>query len=235
MKIITNDKLIQRNGKIGGVAILLSIITLVGGFFVNVNNLSGEDMRSFYITLASFVVGFILVQVGLYFVNRYGGKPRMDERLDSALKGLPGDFAIYHFTTPASHLLVGPAGVWALLPYRLHGTVEFRKNRWRVRGGGFLQAYMSIFGQEGIGRPDIEAEHEVRRVKSLLAKHLDESGIPEVNAALVFTNEQAEVQAEGAPLPALKVDQLKSFIRQKAKEKPITQAQLAAVKAALPE
>ncbi|HNQ93616.1 MAG TPA: hypothetical protein PKK96_14535 [Anaerolineales bacterium] len=235
MKIITNDKLIQRNGKIGGTAILLSIIILVGGFFVNINNLSGEDMRSFYITLASFVVGFILVQVGLYFVNRYGGKPRMDERLDAALKGLPGDFTIYHFTTPASHLLVGPAGVWALLPYRLRGAIEFRKNRWRVRGGGFLQAYMSIFGQEGIGRPDIEAEHEVGKIKNLLAKHFDENESPEVNSALVFTNEQIEIQAEGAPLPALKVDQLKGFFRQKTKEKPITSAQLAAVKAALPE
>lgn len=235
MKIITNDTLIQRNGKIGGIAILLSIIILVGGFFVNVNNLSGEDMRSFYITLASFVVGFILVQVGLYFVNRYGGKPRMDERLDAALKGLPGDFTIYHFTTPAAHLLVGPAGVWALLPYRLRGSIEFRKNRWRVRGGGFLQAYMSIFGQEGIGRPDIEAEHEVRKIKNLLAKHFEESEIPEINAALVFTNEQIEIQAEGAPMPALKTDQLKSFMRQKAKEKPISPTQLAAVKAALPE
>ncbi len=234
MKIISNEKLIQRNGKIGGTAILLSIIILVGGFFVNVNNLSGEDMRSFYITLASFVVGFILVQVGLYFVNRYGGKPRMDERLDAALKGLPGDFTIYHFTTPASHLLVGPAGVWALLPYRLRGAIEFRKNRWRVRGGGFLQAYMSIFGQEGIGRPDIEAEHEIRKVTNMLAKHIEASDAIEVNAALIFTNEEIEIQAEGAPLPALKVDQLKSFMRQKAKEKPISPTQLAALKAALP-
>ena len=235
MKIITNDTLFQRNGKIGGIAILLSIIILVGGFFVNVNNLSGEDMRSFYITLASFVVGFILVQVGLYFVNRYGGKPRMDERLDAALKGLPGDFTIYHFTTPTAHLLVGPSGVWALLPYRLRGSIEFRKNRWRVRGGGFLQAYMSIFGQEGIGRPDAEAEHEARKIKNLLAKHFEEHECPEVNVALIFTNEQIEIQAEGAPTPALKADQLKSFMRQKAKEKLITQSQLAAVKAALPE
>jgi hypothetical protein len=174
-------------------------------------------------------------QKRLYFVNRYGGKPRMDERLDAALKGLPGDFAIYHFTTPASHLLVGPAGVWALIPYRLRGMVEFRKNRWRVGGGGFLQAYMSIFGQEGIGRPDLDAENEIGKVKKLLAKHFEESEIPEVNAVLVFTNELAAIQAEGAPLSALKADQLKSFIRQKVKEKLITQAQLAAVKTALPD
>ena len=46
---------------------------------------------------------------------------------------------------------------------------------------------------------------------------------------------QGRGYAEGAPLPALKVDQLKGFFRQKTKEKPITSAQLAAVKAALPE
>lgn len=235
MKIIRNEKLIKRNGKIGGWAILAAVLILGGGFVINANNLSGEDIRIFYLTLGSFIIGFILVQVGLYFVNRYGGNPRMDERLDTALKGLPGEFSIYHFASPSPHLLVGPAGIWALIPYRLRGAIEFRNNRWRVRGGGFLQAYMSLFGQEGIGRPDLDAENEIGKVKKFLAKHFEENEAPEVNAVLVFTNEQADIQTEGAPLPAVKTDQLKSFIRQKAKERPLNQIKLAAVKAALPE
>jgi len=40
---------------------------------------------------------------------------------------------------------------------------------------------------------------------------------------------------EDAPLPALKIKQLKDFMRQKAKDKPISAAQLASVKSALPE
>jgi hypothetical protein len=52
---------------------------------------------------------------------------------------------------------------------------------------------------------------------------------------LIFINEQMDIQAEGAPTPALKLKQLKDFLRQKAKERPISHTQLAAVKAALPE
>jgi hypothetical protein len=51
----------------------------------------------------------------------------------------------------------------------------------------------------------------------------------------VFLNDDADLQVEDAPLPALKIKQLKEFMRQKAKEKQISQTQLAAIKSALPE
>jgi hypothetical protein len=52
---------------------------------------------------------------------------------------------------------------------------------------------------------------------------------------MVFTSDQVEIDAGDSPIPAIKVKQLKDFIRQRAKERLITQAQLAEVKAALPE
>ena len=185
--------------------------------------------------MTALVLGFILTQIGMYMGNRWGRSPRPDENLDAGLKGLPGDYTIYHFIAPASHLLVGPAGIWTLIPYRQRGVVTYSKNRWRVVHGGALQAYMSIFGQEGIGRPEMEAQGEIGEVKKLLAKSLEENEIPEVQAVLVFMNEQVEIQADGAPVPALRLKQLKDFLRQKAKEKPISQVQLLAVKAALPQ
>ncbi len=194
-----------------------------------------SDPQRVTYSMVALVVGFILTQVGLYMGNRWGRSPRPDEQLDAGLKGLPGEYTIYHYNTPASHLLVGPAGIWILLPYRQRGNVAFAKNRWRVSGGGFLQAYMSIFGQEGIGRPDLESENEMRAMRKLFSKLFEEHEIPEVNAALVFTNENIAIETNDAPLPALKLKQLKDFVRQKAKTKPISQTQLAAVRGALPE
>jgi hypothetical protein len=169
-------------------------------------------------SMVALVFGFLLTQIGLYMGNRWGRSPRPDEQLDAGLKGLPGEFTIYHYTAPAANLLVGPAGVWVLLVYRQRGAVTYVKNRWRVGGGGLLQAYMSIFGQEGIGRPDVDAENEIRAVKKFLATHLDENEIPAVNAALIFTNELVEIQTDDAPLPAMKLKQLKDYMRQKAKQ-----------------
>jgi hypothetical protein len=142
---------------------------------------------------------------------------------------------MYHYTAPASHLLVGPAGVWVLLPFHQRGQVTFRKNRWKMSGGGFLQSYMRIFGQENLGRPDIELDSEVNAVRKYFAKQMAESEIPEIKAMMVFTSDEVEIEAEDAPVPAMKLKEIKEFFRKRAKEKPIGQTQLAAVKAALPE
>ena len=233
MKIIKNEKLIKRNSKIGQWTSIAALIVLGAGMYISFTNQSNPQIFTY--AMIALVMGFILTQVGMYMGNRWGRSPRPDENLDAGLKGLPGGYSIYHFMAPASHLLVGPAGIWVLIPYRQRGLVTYAKKRWRVGNGGFLQAYMSIFGQEGLGRPDLEAEGEINAVKNLLAKNLNENEIPEVQAVLVFMNENVDIQAEGAPLPALKIKQLKDFIRQKAKERPIGQTQLAAVKAALPE
>ena len=230
MKIIKNESLIQRNRKIGSFLSLAALVVLGIGMYISI---ARQDL--FFYALIALILGFTLTQIGLYMGNRYGRKPRPDDKLDAGLKGLTGDYSIYHYMTPASHLLVGPAGLWLLMPYHQRGQAMFSRNRWRMKGGGFLQSYMRIFGQEGLGRPDVEINKEIMGLKKYLAKQMDEAQVPEVNPLIVFTSEDVEIDPEGADIPALKLKQLKDFIRQKAKEKPISQLQLSAVKAALPE
>lgn len=235
MKIIKNEKLIARNGRIGQWTFFGAVAAFGGSLYINVRNISGQNLELAYLVLIGFVVGYILMQISIYYGNRYGRSPRPDEKLDAGLKGLPGDYTLYHFMTHAPHLLVGPAGVWALIPYRMRGTVTYRKNRYRLTGGGFLQGYMSIFGQEGIGRPDLEAQGEIDAIQKLLAKSMAESDIPPIEVVLVFTHEEVDIQVEESPFTVLKLKGLKDFLRQKAKAKPLSQAQLTAVKAALPQ
>ena len=214
MKIIKNEKLIERNGKIGNWTSLAALAVLGVGMYISIVR---TDL--FVYALVALLIGFTLTQIGMYMGNRYGRKPRPDEKLDAGLKGLPGEFTMYHYTTPASHLLVGPAGVWLLMPYHQRGKVAFKKNRWQMSGGGFLQSYMRIFGQESLGRPDIEIDNEIRGLRKYLAKHMDESDIPEIQPLMVFTSDDVEIEDEGASVPALKLNKLKDFIRQKAKER----------------
>jgi len=231
MKIIKNEKLIKRNGQIGQWTSLGALIVLGLGMYISFNR---TDMFAY--SIAALLIGFTMTQVGMFMGNRYGRSPRPDEKLDAGLKGLQNEFVIYHYKTPASHLLVGPAGIWVLLPYHQRGQITFKKNRWRNSGGGFLQGYMRIFGQESIGRPELEMESDINAIKKHLAKQMDESDIPEINGMMVFTNENVEIETEDdTPIPAMKIKQIKDFFRKKAKEKPITSLQLAAVKAALPE
>ncbi len=230
MKIIKNEKLIQRNGKIGSILSLAALAVLGLGMYIS---LVRQDLFTY--ALIALIVGFIMTQIGMYLGNRFGRRPRPDEKLDAGLKGLPGDYTMYHYATPASHLLVGPAGVWLLMPYHQRGQVVFKKNRWQMSGGGFIQSYMRIFGQEGLGRPDVEIDKEAGSLQKFLAKRMDGAELPEIKPAIVFTSDEVEIEHEGAEIPALKIKQLKDFLRQKAKEKPIGQMQLTAVKAALPQ
>jgi hypothetical protein len=230
MKIIKNEKLIKRNSTIGNYLSLGALVVLGIGMYIS---LKRTDL--FPYALAALMAGFIMTQIGIYMGNRYGRSPRPDEKLDAGLKGLQNEFYMYHYTTPASHLMVGPAGIWLLFPYHQRGQVTFKKNRWQMKGGGFLQSYMRIFGQESIGRPDIEIDSDTRAIRKYLAKQMDESEIPEINALLVFTSDDVEIEVADSPIPAMKLKQIKEFFRQKAKEKPIRQLQLAAIKAALPE
>jgi hypothetical protein len=230
MKIIKDEKRIKRNGQIGQWTSLGALVVLGLGMYV-----SFTRTELFAYSIAALLLGFTLTQIGMYMGNRYGRSPRPDEKLDAGLKGLQNEFVMYHYMTPASHLLVGPAGIWVLLPYHQRGQVVYKKKRWKMSGGGFLQGYMRIFGQESIGRPDVELDGEVSAIKKYLEKHMEEAEIPEINAMMVFTSDDVNIEAEGAPVSAMKLKGIKEFLRKKGKEKPITSTQLAAVKAALPE
>ena len=230
MKIIKNEQRIKRNAQIGSWTSLAAMAVLGLGMYISFTR---TDLIIY--SLIALIAGFTLTQVGMYMGNKYGRSPRPDEKLDTGLKGLSNDFSIYHYTTPVSHLLVGPGGVWVLMPYHQRGQVTFKKSRWQISGGGFMQGYMRIFGQEGLGRPDYEIEGEVSALRKYLTKQMDDAEIPAINAVMVFTNDGVEIEAAETPIPALKLKQLKEFIRQKGKGKLISQTQLTAVKAALPE
>lgn len=229
MKIIKNEKLIQRNGKIGNWVSLGALAVLGIGMYI-----SFTQPELFTYSLVCLVVGFMLTQVGMYMGNRWGRSPRRDEKLDAGMKGLHSEFHLYHYMTSVSHLLVGPAGVWVILPFQQGGTVSFEKNRWKIKGGGFMQSYMRIFGQEGIGRPDLEADSEVAAAKKYLAQKMADETIPEVKPLMVFTHDQVEVEAGESPIPAMKLKQLKGFMREEAKNRKLTNDQIQKIAAALP-
>ena len=237
MKIIKNEKLIKRNAKIGqytniaGLLLVVGTIVLLMQFF---NNPESVSQNSTLLIWGVLFLGIALSQISMYFGSRFGRRP--DEAIDKALKGLPGDFTAYHYSSPVPHLVVGPAGIWLLLPYFLRGKITYRKNRWRVAGGGFAQGYLRLFGQETVGRPELEADGQISAlVKQFKRKFEEGAEMPPVSAVLVFLDDHVEIEAEDAPLPAMHVKKLKEFLRKTAKEHPFPSTELERVKSALPD
>jgi hypothetical protein len=228
MKIVINEKMIRRNARIGQIATLGGLAILAGGMII-----SFRKQELFLIAWASLILGFILSQIGIYFGNRWGRSPRPDEKLNQALKGLDERYTIYHYTTPISHLLIGPAGIWVLLTRHQRGRVTYEKGRYQLKGGGIFQTYLRIFAQEGIGRPDLEIPADVQTVQTFLKKGLPDDELPPIQVALVFLNDNAELDINNAPYLTVGARKLKEYIRKSAKGKALSPEKVKEVEIAI--
>jgi hypothetical protein len=218
MKIIKDEKVIKRNARIGQVLSIVAMAVLGVGIYIT---FARQDL--FNLSILALMVGFLLSQLGIHYTNSWGRRPRPDESLDKALKGLDSRYSLYHYVLPGTHVLVGPAGVWTLFPKRQGGTITYSKNRWRQKTKGVLSAYLKIFAQEGLGRPDLEIQSETEALARFLKKKFPELETPPIQAAMVFFHPDVDLQVEeDAPVQALPGAKLKDFIRKTAKEKPIS-------------
>jgi hypothetical protein len=215
MKIITNTKLVQRNKRLGQILTFASLAILIGGLVLSING-NPEYISYSYMAL---ILGFMTSQFGIYFTNRFGRSPRPDEKLSAELKGLDDRYSLYHYATAVSHVLVGPSGLWVLMPFHQQGTITYEKGKYKQKGGSL---YLKIFAQEGLGRPDKDAQYACDDMQKFLAKRMESDAIPTVNAMLVFTHPKAEVKAPEAPFPTMVSEKMKDFLRKKAKDNAFT-------------
>ncbi len=214
MKIVTNEKKKKINRRIALIATLGGMAVLIGGLLLSIK-FPTEVGYSF----GALLLGFLLAQIGIFYTNRWGRNPSTDTLINQALKGLDQKYLICHYCTPTYHLLVGPAGIWVLYPKHLGGAITYVRNRWIHRKGGLLR----LFGQEGLGRPDLEIPYEIEKIQKLIKPLFEEDDANHVRAAIVFTNPKVEFDFDEEPTtPTLQLDKLKEFFRKEAKQKPVS-------------
>lgn len=214
MKVVLNNNLVTKNKNIGRYTSIASLIILAAGLFASFN------VQYVNYSFIALILGFILSQVGIYYGNRWGKSPRPDEILTQSLKGIGDKYTLYHYSTKTPHLLVGPAGILALVPMAQGGTIYYDEKKARIRQkGGNL--YLKIFAQESLGHPEMEARSVQKDATEYLKSKLDEKELPVVDTILVFTNPKVKLDCEKSPILTLTSDKLKDFIRKRAKEQAI--------------
>ncbi len=219
MKIVSNTKLIRRNKKIGQALTFGALIILGIGLYF-----SFTQPEQVTITFGALLFGFLMTQIGIYFGNRWGRSPRPDELLSDNLKGLEDKNTLYHYTTDIPHALIGPTGIFALIPISVAGTILYdeKKERFKQKGGNL---YLRIFGQESIGRPEMDAQYTSADLEKFLKKKFPDLEIPPVEPILVFTHPKVSIEANGSPLTALRIEKLKDNIRKREKTIPLAVVQ----------
>jgi hypothetical protein len=226
MRIISNSKKIERNRKIGLFTSLGSLIVLVIGLVLSFQ----PNMIAY--AYAALLVGLVSSQVGIYFGNRWGRSPRIDERLTQGLKGLDDRYTLYHYITPVPHLLTGPSGIWVLVPQYQEGKIVYENKRFRQQGVGIFKRF---FAQEGLGRPEVEAQTFQQDFQKFLQKELPDGKLPEVQPLIVFINPKASVQVNDSPIPAMHIEKLKEFMRRKLKVQSVSMNIVETVEEILPQ
>lgn len=209
MNNVINEKLIIRNKKIGNITSIAGMAILVGGLILSFTG--GENPgRNTILSFSALIVGFVVAQISTAFVNKFGRSPRIDEVVGNNLSKLNNKYTYYVYSSPIPMLLVGPYGIWIPTPVMATGDVSYDK-KWKQKGGSFM---FKFFGQENIGKPDMDATNNETAVRELLSKHLDEAEMPKINNILVLLNPKANIgDVENAPLPIVKAEALRRYIR----------------------
>lgn len=206
MNKVINEKLIKRNKTIGNVLSISGFAILIGGLILNMNPTPTKTLVSF----GALIVGFIVAQISTTYVTRFGRSPRFDEIIADNLSKLNNQYTFYVYNGPVPMLLVGPSGLWIPISTIAAGEISY-DNKWRQRGGS---AFMKIFGQESIGKPELEIINQEKLIIDFLKKHVNEEQIPPTNFVLVSMNPKAVIgDVENAPVPIVDISSLRRFIR----------------------
>lgn len=227
MRIITNTKLAERNVNLGKWASYGGIALLVAALFANLYALFSRpnDTQLIIVVFALFIIGYLLSNVGMFVNSRWAR--RTDKGLADALRGTD-KYTLYSYQLGASHVLVGPSGVYVLHPKYQSGPVEYADGKWLHPGAPPRRLFNFFAPREVLGNPAAEAESEVESLKRLLKKHAPEAGI-EPKPLIVFMHPRAVLSVKDAPITTLHVKQLKDYVRRQVKGQTLPENALSAI------
>jgi hypothetical protein len=233
MKISIDEKLVKRNKLITQVSLYAAIALIVIGLYLTFSN---QDQSNTKVIISYLVLlpAYALMQINVFMANKWGHDPRVDQIISNSLKGLDNHYSLFHYTTPVSHLLVGPAGIWIIKLYHQHGIISYdekKKKYTQEKGGNFLSRF---FAMDNLSDIEGESKRQINNLKKYFAKN-EIKDYPEPLIANVFYRPEAKIQAKNAPEITISIDKLKDLIRQAAKNSPIHDEKINKVLAKLPE
>ena len=208
MRKVTDFKTINRKSKISTWFTFVGFILLIASLFI------GYGGKRMYLSLLTTIVSFIIVLIGTNLAKKFTGRPRPDEFINKALKGISNEYTLYNHIAPVDHLLVGPKGLWILNAKRSRGTFFYDQKRktYRHVGGGILVQYLKIFNLEGIGNPIKDHQKQIKKMQNFLAQNLGTSSNIPIHHITLVVDELSTVECDDAPVPTLHVKALRDYM-----------------------
>ena len=157
------------------------------------------------------VAGGAIAMIGIYLANRWVRKPRPEDSLDKALKSFDDKFQLFHYPAlPCDHLLLTPSGVVALEVVNLPGHFTYRDGSWKesMSIGRALRYIVEPRVMDPVAFSRLAIRDLTDRFQDTLGSTIS---VP-IKALTVFTHPAAELELEGASIPACKIEKLRKQV-----------------------
>jgi hypothetical protein len=201
MKTIIDQTAMRRRASLAHTASLGGLLVLLGSVAVS---LWKPELT--WLSGAMLFGGGAAAMVGIYFANRWVKKPRPEDILDKALKGLSDQHRLYHYTPYGDHLLLTSNGVVILYTINLEGQFWYQDGRWRQKMT--MGRALRFLVEEKLGDPNQEIQQQQPALEKYLSEDLPADTHIPLQALIVFTHPLAEVKAEKSPTLVLTPDKL---------------------------
>lgn len=203
MKSIIDQAKVKRRARLANFASVGGLIVLLASVVLPLVRVEFAAFSTYIM-----ILGLAASMIGIYFANRWVKKPRPEESLNQALKGLSDKYMLYHYPAlPCDHVLLGPMEVVVLETVNLEGLFSYEKGRWR-EAMNFGRALRYIV-EEHLGDPLKSAQAAERFIKNLFCNEIPGGEAIPVKSMVVFVHPRAELKIKGAPIPVCKVDKLR--------------------------
>ena len=204
MRISSNDMMIKRRSRMGMYASLGGLAVLVVGMVASFRP------NLLWLSLGAIVIGFILAQYGNYSLRRWGRSPRPDQVLTNAMKGFDDRYHFYSWSLPAPYVLLTPNGLFSFVTRDQTGQITVRGSNWKSKFS--IGRMLLLFAQEGLGNPTRDAEDNAARLSDWIRKEAPDLSV-DVEPAIIFIDDRAQLDVEDAAVPVLAAKGLKKWLR----------------------
>lgn len=252
MKVYRNFTEIQRKERLGRRASLGGMLVLLIGLIASfvptwyppgteVQGAIGQFLQANWgvISFAALPIGFLAASYGSYYITRYARRrwpghnvvARPDEMLERSLKGIDDKHSLFIFSLPVGFVLVAPTFLLTFVVRSDRGQVQVDGARWRERWS--LGRIFGLFAREGMGNPPQELAEMERKMRAFLSTQgAVESGVNSeeipMEGAVVFLSAETRATLNNPTVPVLRFDEVKDFVRKRAKENKPPPAQMRA-------
>ena len=209
MKVVRDEKLIASRARLGKIASFTGLGILLLGLILSFSP------RLFMASLLCLLAGLIVSNIGTYNLNRWVKRPRSDEVIARALKGLDDRFWLFSYVFPAEHVILAPSGLYVVNPKPHDGEISCEGDKWR-RKFKWSRLLRALY-EEGLGNPTAEVIAQADKMRKFLKSRLPEDDEIEVKEIVLFTNPGARLELKAPAVPVLTPKVLKTHIRQKNK------------------